>query len=56
MRGRIKSAMCNVNQMGEFWCFFVLMSYAGKRLNRGRLKRVLLYIELYLFILDVFIM
>jgi hypothetical protein len=21
MRGCIKRAMCNVNQMGEFWCF-----------------------------------
>jgi hypothetical protein len=26
MQGCIKREMCNVNQMGEFWCFFILTS------------------------------
>jgi hypothetical protein len=43
MRECIKRATCNVNQMGEFWCFFILTSWAEKFLNRGLLKRVLLY-------------
>jgi hypothetical protein len=40
MWGRIKSATYNVNQMGEFWSFFIVTSLAGKRLNRERLKRL----------------
>jgi hypothetical protein len=45
MRGHIKIAVCNVTQMGEFWCFLILMSYVGKHLNWGRLAQVLLYLE-----------
>jgi hypothetical protein len=40
MRGCIKRVTCNINQMGEFWCFFILTSQAGNFLNGGRLKRV----------------
>jgi hypothetical protein len=43
MLGHIKSAKCNVNQVAEFWCFFILMYWAGKDLNWGCLKQVLLY-------------
>jgi hypothetical protein len=45
MQGCTKRATYNVNQMGEFWCFFILTSEAGN-FNRGRLKRVLLYMEI----------
>jgi hypothetical protein len=47
MQGCIKSATYNVNQMGEFWCFFILTSEAGNFLKQGRLKRVLLYFKIY---------
>jgi hypothetical protein len=45
MRGCLKRATCNVNQMGIFWYFFILTSYVGNFLNQGCLKRVLLYKE-----------
>jgi hypothetical protein len=45
MQGCIKSATCNVNQKGEFWCYFIMTSKAGKHLNQGYLTQVLLYTE-----------
>jgi hypothetical protein len=38
MWGRIERAMFNVNQMGDFWYFFILMSQAGELLNQGHLE------------------
>jgi hypothetical protein len=38
----IKRATRNVDQKGEFWCFFILTAYAGHFLNWGLLKQVLL--------------
>lgn len=35
--------MSNVNEMGEFLCFFILTSQVEKRLNQGHLKRVSVY-------------
>jgi hypothetical protein len=46
MQGGIKRATCNVNQMGEFWCFLIVTSLAGNFLNQECLKRVLLYVFL----------
>jgi hypothetical protein len=31
-------------QIREFWCFFILTPLAGKPLNQGHLKQVLLHI------------
>jgi hypothetical protein len=39
----IKRVMCNVNQMGEFWCFFYPDFLGGKFLKQGHINRVLLY-------------
>jgi hypothetical protein len=47
----IKRAMCNVNQMGEFWCFFYPDFLGRNFLNWGRLERVLLYCVLPLSVL-----
>jgi hypothetical protein len=47
MWGCIKRATCYVNQMGEFWCLFILTSLVGNFLNGGLLKQVLLYMKRY---------